>query len=242
MDFLPNSIPSAVTTTRKRPPSSQRHWRLALCGGLLVILAVLRSNFELVIVEGASMQPAFRTGDLLLVYKRAYCRTEPHRADIVVARYRNDLIVKRVVGLPGEEVEVQRGSLLINGIPNIEGHGIEPGYLTIEKGKLFDGKFALLGDNRALPLPITIHAVVSKDDIIGKVVFSICLRWPWPSVEIGPDAIVPPAPSASMPKSAKPAANSSAGKEREDIAASPAEFPSKVIWRLNPSLIVAGLS
>ena len=92
--------------------------------------------------------------------------------------------------------------VIVNGIPNFECHGIEPGYLTIEKGKLFDGKFALLGDNRALPLPVTIHAVVSKEDIIGRVVFSICQRWPWPSVGIGPDAIVPPAPSASMPKSA----------------------------------------
>jgi signal peptidase I len=241
MNPLSDSIPSAVTTTRGKLPSSQRHWRLALCGGLLIILVVLGSNFELVIVKGVSMQPAFRTGDLLLVYKRAYRRTEPHRADIVVARYRNDLIVKRVVGLPGEEVEVQRGSLLINGIPNIEGYGIEPGYLTIEKGKLFDGKFALLGDNRALRLPTAIHAVVSKEDIIGKVVFSICLRLPWPSVGMRPDAIVPPAPSASMPKSAKPASNS-AGKEREEIAATPTEFPSKVFWRLNPSLIDAGVS
>jgi signal peptidase I len=242
MNPLSDSIPSAVTTKRGKLPSSQRHWRLALCGGLLIILVVLRGNFELVIVKGVSMQPAFRTGDLLLVYKRAYRRTEPHRADIVVARYRNDLIVKRVVGLPGEEVEVQRGSLLINGIPNIEGQGIRPGSLTIEKGKLFDGKFALLGDNRALPLPTVIHAVVSKEDIIGKVVFLICLRWPWASAGMGPDAIVPPAPSSSMPKSAKPASNSSAGKEREDIAASLAEFSSKVFWRLNPSLIDAGVS
>jgi signal peptidase I len=242
MDSCSNSIPSAVPTTPKKTAASRRRWRLALGGGLLFILVVLRSNFELVIVKGASMQPTFRSGDLLLVSKRAYRRAEPQRADIVVARSQNDLIVKRVVGLPGEEVEVQSGSLLINGIPNIEGYGIEPGYLTIEKGKLFDGKFALLGDNRALPLSTAIHAVVSKEDMIGKVVFSICLRWPSPSVGTAPDAIVPPAPSAAMPNRAKPAAHSSADKEREAIPASPAEFPSKVFWRLNPSLIDAGVS
>ena len=181
MTFLFNSTPTTVATTWKRPQWSQRHWRLALGGSFLFLLLVLRSYFQLVIVKGESMQPTFRTGDLLVVWKRAYRTAEPHRADIVVSRYRNDLIVKRVVGLPGEEVEVQSGSLLINGLPNIEDHGIEPGELRIEKGKLFDGKFALLGDNRALPFSELIHAVVSKDDIIGKVIFSICLRWPWPS-------------------------------------------------------------
>ena len=129
------------------------------------------------------MQPTYRTGDLLLVYKFAYRTTEPQRADIVVSRYRGDLIVKRVVGLPGEEVAVQSGSLRINGIQNIEGHGIEPGELTIEKGKLFDGKFALLGDNRAVSVSEQIHAVVAKTDIVGKVIFSLCLRWPWPAID-----------------------------------------------------------
>ncbi len=144
------------------------------------MLVVLRSHFQVVIVKGASMRPTFRTGDLLVVWKRAYRTAEPQRADIVVSRYRNDLIVKRVVGLPGEEVEVRGGSLLINGSTNTEPHDIEPGYLRIENGKLFDGKYALLGDNRALPISQLIHAVVSKNDIIGKVIFSICLRWPGP--------------------------------------------------------------
>jgi len=121
------------------------------------------------------MQPTFRTGNLALVYRGAYRTAEPRRADIVVARYRNDLILKRVVGLPGEEVEVRSGALLINGMPVVEGHRIEPGDLTIEKGKLFDGKYALLGDNRALPRSELIHAVVSKEDVVGKVIFSFRL-------------------------------------------------------------------
>jgi len=183
MAVLLHSDPTPVTTPRAKSSWLPRLWRLTLGGSLLLLLLVLGGNFQLVIVKGASMQPTLRTGDLLLVYKFAYRTTEPQRADIVVSRYRNDLIVKRVVGLPGEEVAVQSGSLLINGMQNIEGHGIEPGELTIEKGKLFDGKFALLGDNRAVSVAEQIHAVVAKTNIVGKVIFSLCLRWPWPSID-----------------------------------------------------------
>ncbi len=181
MADLPYSNPTAVTTLRETLSWSRRFWRLTLGGSLLLVLLVLGSAFQLVIVKGASMQPTLRTGDLLLVYKLAYRTTEPQRADMVVSRYRNDLIVKRVVGLPGEEVAVQSGSLLINGIQNIEAHGIEPGELTIEKGKLLNGKFALLGDNRAVSVAEQVHAVVAKTDIVGKVIFSLCLRWSWSS-------------------------------------------------------------
>lgn len=183
MNFLPTFVEKFAKPTRKLPPWSRRHWRLALCGSLLLTLLVLRSDFQWVIVKGESMSPTFQTGDLLLVDKRAYRATEPQRADIVVARSRNELIVKRVVGLPGEEVEVQNGSLFINGIRSIESHPIQPGELTIEKGKLRDGRFALLGDNRALQFSQPIHALVSQDDIIGKVIFSIKLSWLWPAVE-----------------------------------------------------------
>lgn len=181
MPVLPHSNPTTVPTPREKSPWLRRPWRLTLGALLFLVLLVLGSNFQLVIVKGASMQPTFRTGDLLLVYKFAYRTREPQRADIVVSRYRGDLIVKRVVGLSGEEVAVQSGSLLINGIQNIEGHGIEPGELTIETGKLFNGKFALLGDNRAVSVSEQIHAVVAKSDMVGKVIFSLCLRWPWSS-------------------------------------------------------------
>ncbi len=182
MADLPYTNPTAVTTPRETSLWSRRSRRLILTGSLLLSLLVLWINFRLVIVKGTSMQPTFRTGDLLLVYKFAYRTTEPQRADIVVSRYRGDLIVKRVVGLPGEEVAVQSGSLLINGIQNIEGHGIEPGELTIEKGKLLNGRFALLGDNRAFSVAEQIHAVVAKSDMVGKVIYSFGLRWPGPAI------------------------------------------------------------
>jgi signal peptidase I len=75
---------------------------------LVCLALLLRRHFLLTIVLGESMLPTIKPGQVLLVDKRAYDSAQPHRGDIVVARYGQDLIVKRVVGLPGEEVEVKR--------------------------------------------------------------------------------------------------------------------------------------
>ena len=163
-----------------KPPSRAgllRGESLILIAGILLLLLLLRSHFALCLVKGGSMLPGLQSGDLLLVDRLAYQSAGPDRGDIVVAHSRDDLIVKRVVGLPGEEVELCRGKLLVNQQRFAERYPIEPGGLTLRKGRLFDQRYALLGDNRSMPLMLSVHAVVSKDQIVGKVVHSLRL-WP----------------------------------------------------------------
>lgn len=148
-----------------------RRW---LAAGVAAISAVLvfHARFQLTIVDGESMLPTLKPGELLLVDRWAYRDREPHRDDIVVARNDAGLIVKRIVGLPGEELELKSGSLYINGTPHPENHGIEEGRLDIGKGKLREGDFATLGDNRSVSPVSAIHPIISKPDILGRVVFS----------------------------------------------------------------------
>jgi signal peptidase I len=148
---------------------TNRWWLLLGLGLIALLLLLVQSHFRLAMVIGPSMRPGLRTGNLLLVDKRAYCHSAPRRGDVVLARHRDELIIKRVVGLPGEEVELKRGHLFVNGEAVIEHHAIEPGPLDIGPGRLFQGKFALLGDNRGLSSSQIVHAVVAKDQIIGKV-------------------------------------------------------------------------
>lgn len=157
-----------------RPGIPRRQWWV-LGGATMLLLLVLRWHFGLTLVLGESMAPTFGTGDLLLLNRETYRNADPERGDIVVARQRAGLIVKRVVGLPGEEVELKRGNLYINQRRVAEPYRVEPGTLNIEKGRLAEDRFALLGDNRALPPSLVVHAIVPKDRIVGKVVFSI--RW-----------------------------------------------------------------
>ena len=118
------------------------------------------------------MLPTFRSGDLLLVKTKAYDDAIPERGDIVVERYKGELMVKRVAGLPHEEIELRDGSLYINGNPLVEPHTVNPGALSVGKGTLAQDKFATVGDNRALSASQAVHPIVTIDQIVGKVVFA----------------------------------------------------------------------
>jgi signal peptidase I len=149
---------------------SFRAWLTAI-GFVLILFGLLfHSAYQLMLVSGDSMLPSLKSGDLLLVDKRAFEQVEPDRGDMVVARYEGGLIVKRVVGLPGEEVEVKQGRLYINGRREKEDHTIYPGNLYVGQGKILPGDFATLGDNRALSPAAAVHPIVTKADILGKAV------------------------------------------------------------------------
>jgi signal peptidase I len=150
-------------------------WLMTMGTALILALAVLSHEFKLAVVVGQSMLPTLHPGDVLIVDRRAYDQSDPGRGDIVVARYGKDWVVKRVVGLPGEEVEVKKGALYIDGAPEPEDHSIEQGPLDVEKGRLLAGDFATLGDNRAVPAVLAIHPILSRSEMLGKVVFSISI-------------------------------------------------------------------
>ena len=113
-------------------------------------------------------------GDLLLISRGHYSQAEPRRGDIVLARLDDELVVKRVVGLPGEEVEVKGAALYINGALIPERYTLTNSVqFDIAKGKLFPDRFATLGDNRGIPPIQSFHPIISKEQIVGKVILSI---------------------------------------------------------------------
>ena len=171
-------IASEVSTmkVRSRKPGRKRRWVLLVAMLLAIVALPLRGSFRAVLVVGSSMQPTLNNGDLVLVAVHAYEHAAPLRGDLVVARYLGDLIVKRVVGLPGEQIEVRNGQLWIDEQPFVESHPVRPGLLTLSRGRLLRDRFALLGDNRDLPAAQTIHAVVAPEAIMGKIVLR--LHWP----------------------------------------------------------------
>ena len=170
----PDPLP-AVRPPRRAVAPRTRLWLLA--ASLFAMLLAWRAHFGFCLVMGESMLPGLRSGDLLLVDKRAYQTAAPERDDVVVAHDRGGLIIKRIVGLPGEEVELRQGELYVNRLPLGGDYAVEPGPLSLRSGRLFDNRYALLGDNRSLPGSLVVHAVVAKEQIVGKVVRSLRL-WP----------------------------------------------------------------
>ncbi len=155
-----------------RARSGHRDCWLGLAGMVFISLVVLvRSHFQFTVVVGTSMLPTLKSGDFLLVDRQAYRDAEPQRGDIVLARDGKGCIVKRIVGLPSEEVEVREGILYINGTPRKEDYPVLQGRLDVGKGKLLERDFATLGDNRAVPPLTAVHPLVTKADIVGKVIF-----------------------------------------------------------------------
>ncbi|MBN8247643.1 MAG: signal peptidase I [Verrucomicrobia bacterium] len=167
---------SRPTSSEPSTPGTRRTRRLrrlmSLCAAT-VVLGFLAARYRLVWVVGDSMRPAYRPGNVLLVDRWAYSRQTPRRWDVVVASHHGDWVVKRVVGLPGDRVGVRHGHVLLNGIRIQEPQITEPGMLSIESGQLLGDRYAILGDNRGIPEDSFVHAVVQRQQLVGRVVSAL---------------------------------------------------------------------
>jgi signal peptidase I len=144
---------------------------LARLSVLVVVSVVLfRFLFIGIRVTGHSMEPTYRDGRINFVNRISYRHHGPNRGDVVAVREDDSRLVllKRVVGLPGERVAVRRGKVIINGRaldePYARGNEIPP---TRGEARLQANEYFVIGDNR----DITAYGVVYRHEIIGKVVF-----------------------------------------------------------------------
>ena len=133
-------------------------------------------------VSGSSMVPTLQDQDSLLVDKISYRFSDPKRFDIVIFPYKygnNQYFIKRVIGLPGETVKIDRsGNIYINGTKLEESYGAEvildPGRAETEV-VLGDKEYFVMGDNRNHSMDsrdITVGNI-SKSDILGKAFIRI---------------------------------------------------------------------
>ncbi len=129
------------------------------------------------LVSGASMTPNFSDGDYLLVDELTYRFRSPERGEVAVFRYPSDrrtYFIKRIIGLPGERVEVKDGKILVFNNDNKDGFVLGEQYLpqgTITTGsadyKLLNGQYFVLGDNRSASFDSRSWGVLDSKDIVG---------------------------------------------------------------------------
>jgi signal peptidase I len=106
-------------------------------------------------IPSGSMKPTLQIGDHILVSKFIYRFTEPKRGDVIVFKYPRDErkdFIKRVVGLPGERVEMRGTTVYINGEPLKEEYARYNGNITHRNNfgpvRVPDGHLFVMGDNR----------------------------------------------------------------------------------------------
>lgn len=169
----------------------------ALLVAFALVFIIRMFFFSPIIVDGPSMQPTLHDRDQMIVNKMKYRISEPKRFDIVVfhASVQKDFI-KRVIGLPGEHVQVKDNTLYINGQevkePFLEEQKeqMKPYQTLTNDFKLEDlpGNYRVipkdhvlvLGDNRENSTDSRMFGVVSMDQIVGKTSF---IYWPFDRIQ-----------------------------------------------------------
>ncbi|NPV52159.1 MAG: signal peptidase I [Firmicutes bacterium] len=120
---------------------------------IAVVLAAFIITFiaQSFVVQGSSMEPTLHNGERLLVNKFIYRFREPARGEIVVFRYPFDprrKFIKRVIGVPGDRMEIRDGSVFLNGSKLDEPYTLDLTYGTYGPEVVPEGRVFVLGDNR----------------------------------------------------------------------------------------------
>ncbi|MCZ6615664.1 MAG: signal peptidase I [Chloroflexi bacterium] len=176
----------------------------------LLIFMALQASVQNFRVEGSSMDPTLRDSQYLLVNKLFYYRLDkgklagwlpffnaeegdtlypfhpPSRGEVVVFRFPRDEsrdFVKRIIGVPGDEVEIRDGRVFVNGRALQESYALGPSICSLPQTcqiRLKDGDYFVLGDNRSASNDSRDWGPVHLDNIIGRVWVSY-----WPFSELG---------------------------------------------------------
>lgn len=146
----------------------------------VILAAVIRFFlFEPFYIPSGSMEPTLMPGDRIIVNKFIYLFKEPVRGDIMVFRYPKDPerdFIKRVIGVPGDTVEIRNSDLYINGKKVSEPYlpaGLK--FQDFAPVTVPPGNFFMLGDNRNNSEDSRFWGMMPKANIRGK---AILIYWP----------------------------------------------------------------
>lgn len=146
----------------------------------IVIRTILIQNFR---IEGVSMEPNLHDGQYLIINKLVYYLHPPERGDVVVFHYpknpRRDFI-KRIIGVPGEKVEIMGERLFINGEELEEPYTLHTGKYGWGPQTLAEDEYFVLGDNRNSSSDSHNWGPLPRDAIVGKAWISY-----WPPKHLG---------------------------------------------------------
>ena len=153
---------------------------------IAVVLAFIIRLFvlEVFLVDGSSMEPTLQNRERLIVNKFQYFFQEPEHQDVLIFSFSNDRdFIKRVIGVPGDEVAIRDGQVFLNDTPLEEDYLREPtqgdyGPVSVPHDHLF-----VLGDNRNNSMDSRDPSVgfVTRENVKGK---AFLVFWPLPSIRL----------------------------------------------------------
>ncbi len=152
-------------------------WMIAIVTVVFLAYFLSHNALEKTIVLGTSMESTLKEKDEVIINKYAYFISKPKRFDVIVFKQTNKehsyLNIKRIIGLPGETIQIINGLVYINGealeeiipVENINNSGLAGESIQLEENEYF-----VLGDNRNYSEDSRFANIgnIVKDDIIGK--------------------------------------------------------------------------
>lgn len=154
---------------------------------LVIVVPIRYFVFQPFMVRGASMEPNFHNGDYLIVDELSYRLREPERGEIIVFNYPQDpsqRLIKRVIGLPGERVELTEGKITV--IDHLGSELVlneadyllpsESAFLGQKKIVLSQDEYFVLGDNRSHSFDSRRFGPLERKHIIGR---ALIRAWPF---------------------------------------------------------------
>jgi signal peptidase I len=164
-------------------------WIAIVVGALAVALIVKTFLIQAFFIPSLSMYPTLDEGDRVLVNKLSYKLHDVHRGDLVVferppGQPASDIkdLIKRVVGLPGDEIEAR------NGVVYIDGKRLDEPYLVdgvvtdnLPDQKVPAGHVWVMGDNRTDSADSRVFGPIDEDTIVGRAFIRV---WPIPDIHL----------------------------------------------------------
>ena len=160
-------------------------WVETLIGAFVIAMILRQFVVQSSLVFSGSMIPTLQSAtqsnyaDRLIVNKLIYHFNQPDRGDIVLfnSPYKDKKqYVKRLIGLPGEQIEIRRGMVYINDqLLVIPGVTIRRDYSNFDKQIIPDNHFFMLGDNRSNSADSRVWGFVPQSELIGEALF---IYWP----------------------------------------------------------------
>lgn len=153
---------------------------------IVVIVGIRSFIMQPFFVSGKSMEPNFHDGDYLIVNEISYRFSDPERGDVIIFHYPKDpkeFFIKRIVGLPGEKVEIRDNRVIVYSNDRPEGFALDE-YLYIPTGTVTAGNYTaelkndeyyVLGDNRSASADSRFWGALNKHFIVGK---ALLRAWP----------------------------------------------------------------
>lgn len=163
---------------QKSIASSVLEWIKVIVIALIIALPIRFFIAEPFIVQGASMDPTFSTGQFLIIDRVSYRFDEPKRGDVIVFEYPNNpdlYYIKRIIGLPGETVSIKAGIVTVTSPENTTGTVLTEPYidtshissetLSVDLGET---EYFVMGDNRTQSSDSRSWGPLERDYIVGR--------------------------------------------------------------------------